>query len=171
MNEAFNVVQSRIVGAMEALARARASGLGQGADDSVAIFSAETLLRRALRGLTDRFGSYERQPPPSLLMDSIILDEPEDAQAPSLPLQLDLPESGVVASDGPMKAGPPVVLDKPIRVAAVPGRGVEPDAVVARRSRPPLPLVTLAPLATLVPPGLLGDEPVVQRARASQAAR
>jgi hypothetical protein len=96
MNESFNVVHARIVGAMEALASARSSGLGQGLDDSVAIASAETLLRRALRGLSDRFGAYEKRPAAGLLMDSLMLEAPVSREAASSVFRLHLPE---LASD------------------------------------------------------------------------
>src|SRR5689334_9524353 len=96
MNESFNVVHARIVGAMEALASARSTGLGHGLDDDVAIASAETLLRRALRGLSDRFGSYERRPAAGLLMDSLMLEAPPTALANPAPFRLFLPD---LASD------------------------------------------------------------------------
>ena len=94
MNEAFNVVHARIVGAMEALASARSSGMGQGVDDSVAITSAETLLRRALRGLSDRFGSYEKRPATGLLMDSLMLESRKGDETRLSPFRLLLPELG-----------------------------------------------------------------------------
>jgi hypothetical protein len=96
MNETFNVVQARIVGAMEALAIARSSAMDQGLDDSVAIISAETLLRRALRGLCDRFGPYEKRPATRLLMDSLVLEGPEEDETRPMPFRLLLPE---LASD------------------------------------------------------------------------
>jgi len=87
MDESFNVVQARIVGAMEALAIVRSSGMDRGVDDSVALLSAETLLRRALRGLSDRFGLQERRPATGLLMDSVMLEAPLDDAACTLPFR------------------------------------------------------------------------------------
>jgi hypothetical protein len=96
MNESFNVVHARIVGAMEALASARSTGLGSGLDDHVAIASAETLLRRALRGLSDRFASYEKRPAAGILMDSLMIEAPPTGPAIPTPFRLLLPD---LASD------------------------------------------------------------------------
>ncbi len=101
MNEAFNVVQARIVGAMEALASARSSAMEQGLDESIAIISAETLLRRALHSLCDRFGSYEKRPAMSLLMDSLMLEGPEVDETRPMPFRLLLPELAADERGGP----------------------------------------------------------------------
>jgi hypothetical protein len=101
MDEAFNVVQARIVGAMEALASVRSSAMDHGLDDNVALLSAETLLRRALRGLSDRFGLHERRPATRLLMDSVMLEAPLDDAACGLPFRLRLPDPAPECGGGP----------------------------------------------------------------------
>jgi hypothetical protein len=91
MNEALTIAKARITGAMEVLASMRASDEHAAHEDRSAILSAETLLRGALRDLSDRFGGETlRAPAPRLLMDTLILEGTGSVNS-ALPFRLSLP--------------------------------------------------------------------------------